>query len=54
MKNVRLIRVVYDLDEDGISALIPKPDDGVNHGSHIVAVDWSTPGEVAVTWMRPA
>ncbi len=54
MNTVRLSRVVYSADEYGNSTPIPKPDDGVNRGAHIVGVDWSTPGEVAVTWMRPA
>jgi hypothetical protein len=53
MNTVQLHRVVYDVNEDGFSVPIPKPDDGVNRGAHIVDVDWSVPGEVTVTWMRP-
>lgn len=54
MQTVRLYRVAYNVDDHGVSVPIPKPDDGVNRGAQIVAVDWSVPGEVSVTWMRPA
>lgn len=56
---VHLVRTVYSTDYDGkdpiypgrFSSSIPKPDHGMNRGSHIIAVDWSTQGEVEVTWL---
>ena len=51
MGTVQLMRVVYDLDDVNCSVPIPKPAEG--YPGMIVAVDWSTPGEVAVTWMKP-
>ena len=60
MKRQRLMRIVYRTDYDEnepdypggrFSDPFPAEGDGPRDPGRIVAVDWSTPGEVEVTWL---